>query len=122
MAMTGSPAMRDTMDSTGRSLRPLRAPASSPAATSTARPATARYAGRSQFCLHFGFTQRDVIRVPTDRSGQRQLSLTYIQNVTPFGRTCQPGTASALLRCMAAVGAADHDACRLFDRLDRGGE
>src|SRR5215207_4853195 len=84
------------MDSIGRSLRPLLAPASSPAAISTARPATARYAVRHRFCLHFGFTQRDVMRVPTDRLGKRQLVFEYIQSVTPFGRTCQPGTTQTL--------------------------
>src|SRR6266850_7124528 len=110
------------MDSTGRSRRPLLAPASPPAAISKARLATARYAGRSRFCLHSGFTQRDVIRVPTDRSGQRRLLLKYIENVTPFGRPCQPGTPSALLRRVAALSAADHHTRRLFDRLDGGGK
>ena len=60
--------LRDSMDSIGRSLRPLLAAASSPAAISTARPATARYADRSRACLRFGFTQRDVMRVSTDRA------------------------------------------------------
>jgi hypothetical protein len=65
MAMSGSLALRVSMDSIERS--PLLAPASSPAAINTARLATARYTGRSRACLRFGFTQRDVMRVPSDR-------------------------------------------------------
>src|SRR5258708_26178651 len=66
--MIGSPALRDSMDSIGRSLRPGLAPALSPAAISAASPATATYAGRSRVCLRFGFTQRDVMCVPSDRA------------------------------------------------------
>ena len=65
MATSASPALRVSMDSIARS--PPLAPASSPAATSTARLATARYTGRSRMCLCFGFTQRDVMRVPSDQ-------------------------------------------------------
>src|SRR5690349_17990288 len=64
MAMSGSLALRVSMDSIARS--PLLAPASSPAATSTAKLAAARYTGRSHLCLRFEFTQRDVMRVPSD--------------------------------------------------------
>ena len=64
MAMSGSLALRDSMASIER--LSLLAPASSPAAISTARLATARYTGRSRACLRFGFTQRDVMRVPSD--------------------------------------------------------
>src|SRR4051794_22745185 len=64
MAMSGSPALRVAMDSIGRS--PPRAPASPPAAISTARLAIPRYTGRRRACLHFEFTPRDVMRVPSD--------------------------------------------------------
>ena len=62
MAMIGSLVLRDSIDSMERS--PLLAPASAPAAISTARLATARYKGRSRVCLRFGFTQRMVMRAP----------------------------------------------------------
>src|SRR3954447_19615175 len=64
MAMSGSPPPPPPLDSIGRS--PPRAPASPPAAISTARLATRRYTGRRRACLHFEFTPRDVMRVPSD--------------------------------------------------------
>jgi hypothetical protein len=64
MVMSGSPTLRVSMDSIKRS--PLLASASSPAAISMARLATARYTGRSRVCLHFEFAPRDVMRVPSD--------------------------------------------------------
>src|SRR3981189_2498126 len=64
MAISGSLALRLATNSIGRS--PPRAPASPPAAISTARQATARYAGRSRVCLRLKFTSRDVICVPSD--------------------------------------------------------
>src|SRR6266851_4100079 len=65
--MIGSPAVRCSMDSTKRSPRRSVAPTWSPAAISAARPAMASCAGRSLNCLRFGFTKRDLIRVPSDR-------------------------------------------------------
>src|SRR3954453_12306396 len=64
------------MDSIGRSLRPPLACASPAAAINTVRAATARRAGCGRLCLYSGFTQRDVMHVPT-RSGQRQPVVTY---------------------------------------------
>src|SRR5882724_11769588 len=57
MAISGSLALRVATDSIGRS---------PPPAISTARQATARYAGRSRVCLRLKFTSRDVICVPSD--------------------------------------------------------
>src|SRR5882757_4160490 len=92
MAMIGLPALRDSMDSIG--LQPLLAPALSPAAISTARLATATHASRSRVCLRFGFTQRDVMRLLTDRVYASLYSSRYR---TSFGRTCQLGTTQMLL-------------------------
>jgi hypothetical protein len=61
--MIGSPALRDWTVSTGRSLRPLLADASPPAAISTAEATAPRKTGHARLCLLFGLTQRDVIRV-----------------------------------------------------------
>src|SRR5882757_9860796 len=67
IAMTGSPAVRCSMDSTTRSLRRSVAPTGPVAEIRDARPATARCAGRSLVGLRFGFTKRDLIRVPSDQ-------------------------------------------------------
>src|SRR5262245_25649069 len=66
MARTGSPAVRDVIDSTGRILRRLAASAWSPAVISAAKAAMARCAGRTRMCLRFGLTKRGLILIPCE--------------------------------------------------------
>jgi hypothetical protein len=61
--MIGSPALRDWMVSTGRSLRAPLADASSAAAIIAAEARATRRAGHARLCLLSGLAQRDIIRV-----------------------------------------------------------